>query len=57
MNTNLECRLLTIFTDPFVHFFTGFLHHLFNASWMNTAISDELFERSTGNFTTNRIES
>ncbi|MNI71424.1 hypothetical protein D3C73_1272970 [compost metagenome] len=56
VNTNLEGSLFTVFANPLIHFFAGFLHHFFNPRRMNTSIGHQLLKRCTGHFAANRIK-
>jgi hypothetical protein len=38
------------------HFFTGFVDHLFNPGWMDTAVDDQFFQSDPGNFAPDRVE-
>jgi len=46
----------TFCLDGGIHFFTGFVDHLFNPGWMNTAVDDQFFQSDPGNFAPDRVK-
>ncbi len=44
MNTDLKDCVLAFLADHGLNFFLSLLNHLFNTSWMNTSINNQLLQ-------------
>ena len=57
MDTHIKNSLFADFTNAVIHLFACLINHFFNAGRMNSAILNELLQRDSRDFPSNRIKS